>query len=108
MKFSRFEIDIGSFEIQFLDLKNKEIWRSIFERLCVEMEILEKKKCDLRSEHKWSVWKDLEKEDMINFNAWNSFPDSDDQLKKLAITVPSLFSSTYICKESFPSMNIQT
>ncbi|GFV50879.1 general transcription factor II-I repeat domain-containing protein 2 [Trichonephila clavipes] len=27
LKFSRFEIDIGSFEIQLLDLKSKEIWR---------------------------------------------------------------------------------
>ena len=44
LKFSPFEIGIGSFEIQLLDLKNKEIWRSKFERLCVELEILEKKK----------------------------------------------------------------
>ncbi|GFU95341.1 dimer_Tnp_hAT domain-containing protein [Trichonephila clavipes] len=29
---------------------NKEIWRFKFERLCVELEILEKKKCDLSSQ----------------------------------------------------------
>ena len=37
LKFSPFQIDIGSFEIQLLDIKNKEIWRSKFERLCVEL-----------------------------------------------------------------------
>ncbi|GFX03396.1 uncharacterized protein TNCV_4634081 [Trichonephila clavipes] len=57
------------FEIQLLDLKNKEIWRSKFERLCVELEMLEKKKSDLSSQHKWSALNDLEKEDMIIFNA---------------------------------------
>lgn len=95
-KFSSFEIDIGSFEIQLLDLKIKEIWRSKFERLCVELEILEKEKCDFSSQHKWSALNDLEKEDMPIFNSWNSIPDSsDDQMKKLAFYVLSLFSSTY-------------
>ena len=42
---------------------------------------------------------------MIIFNAWNSIPDSYDQLKKLAFAV-SLFGSTYICEQSFSSMNI--
>lgn len=83
LKCSPFEVDIGSFEIQLLNLRNKEIWRSKFERLCVELEIFEKKKCDLSSQHKWSALNDLEKEDMIIFNAWNSIPDSYDQLKKL-------------------------
>ncbi|GFX24646.1 uncharacterized protein TNCV_3344261 [Trichonephila clavipes] len=107
LKFSPFEIDIGSFEIQLLDLKNKEIRRSKFERLCVELEILEKKKCDLSSQHKWSALNNLEKEDMIIFNAWNSIPDSYDQLKKLAFAVLSLFGSTYtICDQSFSSMDI--
>ena len=100
LKFSPFEIDIGSFEIQLLDLNNKEIWRSKFERLCVELEILEKKKCDLSSQHKWSALNDLEKEDMIIFNAWNTIPDSYNQLKKLAFAVLSLFGSTYICEQA--------
>jgi hypothetical protein len=60
---------------------NKEIRSSIFERLCVDLEILEKNKCELSSQHKWSALKDLEKEDMIIFNAWNNIPDSYDQLK---------------------------
>ncbi|GFV54232.1 dimer_Tnp_hAT domain-containing protein [Trichonephila clavipes] len=98
LKFSPFEIDIGSFEIQLLDLKHKEIWRSKVERLCVELEILEKKQCDLSSQHKWSALNDLEKEDMIIFNAWNCIPDSYNQLKKLAFAVFSLFGSTHICE----------
>ncbi|GFS96991.1 dimer_Tnp_hAT domain-containing protein [Trichonephila clavipes] len=96
LKFSPFEIGIGSFEIQLLDLKNKEIWCCKFEPLCVELEILEKKKYDLSSQHKWSALNDLEKEDMIIFNAWNSISDSYDQLKKFAFTVLSLFGSTCI------------
>ena len=96
LKFSPFGIDIGNFEIQLQDLKNKEIWSSKFERLCLDLEILEKNKCDLCSQHKWSVLKNLEREDMIMFNSWNNIPDSYDQLKKLAFAVLSLFGSTYI------------
>ncbi|XP_071041894.1 uncharacterized protein [Parasteatoda tepidariorum] len=106
LKFSPLEIDIGSFEIQLMDLKNKDIWLSKFERLCVELEILEKKKIDISFQHKWSALNNLEKEDMTIFNAWNSIPDSYDQLKKLAFAVLSLFGSTYICEQSFSSMNI--
>jgi hypothetical protein len=54
---------------------------SKFERLCVDLEILEKIKCELSSQHKWSALKDLEKEDMIIFKAWNNIPDSYDQWK---------------------------
>ncbi|GFT25164.1 dimer_Tnp_hAT domain-containing protein [Trichonephila clavipes] len=104
LKFSPFEIDIGSFEIQLLDLKNKKIWRSKFESLCAELEIL-KKKCDLGSQHKWSALNDLKKEDMIIFNAWSSIPDSYDQRKKLTFAVLSFFGFTYICEQSFSSMN---
>ena len=107
LKFSAFEIGIGSIEIQLLDLKNKEIWCSKFERLCVGLEILEKKKCDLSWQHKWSALNDLEKEHMIIFNTWNSILDSYDQLKKLAFGVLSLFGSTSnICEQSFSSMHI--
>ncbi|GFU61137.1 uncharacterized protein TNCV_763971 [Trichonephila clavipes] len=106
VKFSPFKIDIGSFEIQLLDLKNKEIWCSKFEHFCVKLEILYKKKCDLSSQQKWSALNDQEKEDMIIFNAWNSIHDSYDQMKKLAFAVLSLFGSTYICEKSVSSMNI--
>ncbi|XP_028132642.1 uncharacterized protein LOC114328089 [Diabrotica virgifera virgifera] len=106
LNFSPFGIDIGSFEMQLLDLQNKEIWHSKFESLCVELEILQKKKCELSSQQKWSALNDLEKEDMIIFTTWNSIPDSYDQLKKLAFAVLSFFGSTYICEQYFSSMNI--
>jgi hypothetical protein len=64
---------------------------------------LEKNKCDLSSQQKWSGLKDLEKEDMIIFNNWKSIPDSYDQLKKLAFAVLSLFGSTYSCEQPFSS-----
>ncbi|GFV85920.1 transposable element Tc1 transposase [Trichonephila clavipes] len=92
--------------IELLDLKSKEIRCSKFKCLYVELEILEKKKCDLSSQHKWSTLNDLEKEDLIIFNAWNSIPDSYDQLKKLAFAILSLFDSTCICEQSFSSLNI--
>jgi predicted nucleotidyltransferase len=101
-----FNIDIGNFELQLLDLKNKELWSSKFERLSADLEILEKKKCEFSSQHKWSALKDLEKEDMLIFNAWNDIPDSYNQLKKLAFAVLSLFGSTYSCEQSFSSMNL--
>ncbi|KAK1339089.1 LOW QUALITY PROTEIN: hypothetical protein QTO34_019762, partial [Cnephaeus nilssonii] len=100
LNFSPFNIDIGNFEMQLLDLKNKELWSSKFEQ------ILEKNKCELSSQHKWSALKDLEKEDMLIFNTWNSIPDSYNQLKKLAFAVLSLFGSTYLFEKSFSSMNL--
>uniref|UniRef100_A0A8C4X7H4 HAT C-terminal dimerisation domain-containing protein n=1 Tax=Erpetoichthys calabaricus TaxID=27687 RepID=A0A8C4X7H4_ERPCA len=106
LNFSLFNIDIGAFEMQLLELKNKELWSSKFERLNADLEKLEKNKCDFSSQHKWSALKDLEKEDMIIFNTWNSIPDSYDQLKKLAFAVLSLFGSTYSCEQSFSSMNL--
>ncbi|PRD38295.1 UNVERIFIED_CONTAM: hypothetical protein NCL1_03880 [Trichonephila clavipes] len=60
----------------------------------------------IHTQHKWSALNDLEKEDMINFIAWNSIPESYDQLKKLAFAVLSLLGSTYIYEQSFSSMNI--
>ena len=53
---------------------------SKFEHPCVDLEILEKNKCELGSQHKWSALKDLENDDMenddmIKFNACNSVPD---------------------------------
>jgi hypothetical protein len=60
--------------------------------LCVDLEILEKNKCELISQHKWFALKDLEREDMIIFNAWNNNPDSYDQLKALVCcSVPIWF-----------------
>ena len=78
-----------------------EIWT-----LNADLEKLEKNKCDLSSQQKWSALKDLEKEDMIIFNTWKSIPDSYDQLKKLAFAILSLFGSTYSCEQSFSSMNL--
>ncbi|CAH1393992.1 unnamed protein product [Nezara viridula] len=78
------------------------MWRSKFERLRVELEILEKKKCDISSQHKWSALNDLEKEDMIICNAWNNIPDSSDQLEKLAFAVLSLFKGAGLENDSFP------
>lgn len=77
-----------------------QIWTSL------GLETLEKNKCELGSQPKWSVSKDLEKQDMIMFNAWNSILDSYDQLKKLAFAVLSLFGSTYSCEKSLSRMNL--
>ncbi|KAK1345432.1 hypothetical protein QTO34_007889 [Cnephaeus nilssonii] len=85
LNFSPFNIDIGNFEMQLLYLQNKELWSSKFERHSADIEILEKNKCELSSQHKWSALKDLEKEDMLIFNTWNSIPDSYNQLKKTSV-----------------------
>ncbi|KAK1334842.1 hypothetical protein QTO34_004412 [Cnephaeus nilssonii] len=86
LNFSPFNIDIGNFEMQLLDLKNKELWSSKFELVYCE--------------------RPVKKEDMLIFNTWNSIPDSYNQLKKLAFAVLSLFGSTYLIKQSFSSMNL--
>lgn len=60
-----------------------------------EMQLLNKNKYELSSQHKWSGLKDLVKEDMMIYNTWNSILGSYDQLKKLVFAVLSLFGSTY-------------
>ncbi|XP_075217838.1 general transcription factor II-I repeat domain-containing protein 2-like [Lycorma delicatula] len=79
INFSPFNIDIGRFEMQLLDLKNKETWSSKFQRLCADLQLLEKNKCELSLQHKLSALKDLEREEMLIFNTWKSIPDSYDQ-----------------------------
>ena len=55
---------------------------SKFERLCVDLDILEENKCEHSSQHNWCALKDLEKDDMVMFNACSSVPNSYDQLKE--------------------------
>lgn len=56
LNFSSFDIyiyiDIGTFEMQLLNLNKKELWSSKFESLNTHMEKLMKIKCDLSSQHK--------------------------------------------------------
>lgn len=107
LNLSPFNVDTGNYQMQLLDLKNKELWSSKFEHLCADLEILEKHKCELivSSQYKWSALKELEKEDMMIFNTWNSIPHSYDQLKKPAFGLLSLFGSIYSCEQSFSNMN---
>ena len=80
LKFSLLlQINIGSFEIQLMDLKNKEVWYSKFE--CLSETVEKRRKCNPISQHKWSALNDLEKEDMSSSNTLNSIPESYDQLK---------------------------
>lgn len=101
-----FNIDVGQLELQLIELKGKELWSSKFVDLAGELEALEKSKCELSSQHKWSALSKLEDQDMIIFRTWVTIPDSFDQVKKLAFGVLSLFGSTYSCEQSFSFMNL--
>lgn len=61
--------------MQLLELKMKELWNSKFESFNDDIEKLEKNKYDLSSQQKRSALKELEKEDMIILNTWNSIPN---------------------------------
>ncbi|GFY14238.1 uncharacterized protein TNCV_3614271 [Trichonephila clavipes] len=82
-------------------LNHRQFKEFLFEMECADLLLYNK-----LTQHKWFALNGLEKEDMMICNAWNSIPDSYDELKKLAFAVVSLLGSTYISEQSFSSMNI--
>jgi len=65
LQLSPFGVDPGALQLELLDLKSKELWSSKFIELTSDLQELEKKKCQLSSEHKWSKLHELENEDVL-------------------------------------------
>ncbi|KAL4084335.1 hypothetical protein QTP88_028159 [Uroleucon formosanum] len=72
-----FEIDAGSFQMQLLDLKNKDLWSDKF----------------------------IEFKKEFIFDTWNSLLECYSEMKKLAFGVLAIFGSTYSCEQAFSCMN---
>ena len=105
LNLSPFDTDAGSLQMELIDLKGKELWSIKFANLTSRLEELEREKSTLISQHKWTAIKQLPKVESIIFDTWNSLPDTYKELKKLAFSILTIFGSTYICEETFSSIN---
>ncbi|KAL4154080.1 hypothetical protein QTP88_001913 [Uroleucon formosanum] len=86
-----FEIDAGSFQMQLLDLKNKDLWSDKFIELKSKLEELEVQKCMHVAENKWTALKEIPRVEEFIFDAWNSLPECYSEVKKLAFGVLASF-----------------
>ncbi|GBM76471.1 hypothetical protein AVEN_121203-1 [Araneus ventricosus] len=101
-----FGLDAGSFQMQLLDLKTKDLWSGKFTDLKSKLEELEVQKCMHIAQHKWTVLKEISRVEALIFGAWNGLPECYSELKKLAYGVLTIFGSTYSCEQAFSCMSI--
>ncbi|GBM06987.1 hypothetical protein AVEN_239685-1 [Araneus ventricosus] len=99
-------LDAGSLQMQFLDLKTKNLWSGKFTKLKSKLEELEVQKCMHIAQHKWTALKEISLVEALIFGAWNSLPECYSELKKLAYGVLTIFGSIYSCEQAFSCMNI--
>ncbi|GBN47178.1 hypothetical protein AVEN_1817-1 [Araneus ventricosus] len=95
-----FGIDAGSLQMQFLDLKTKDLWSGKFTELKSKLEELEVQKCMHIAQQKWTALKEILRVEALIFGAWNSLPECYSEVKKLAYGVLT------ICEQAFSCMNI--
>ncbi|GBM10772.1 hypothetical protein AVEN_151-1 [Araneus ventricosus] len=76
-----FGIDAGSLQLQFLDLKTKDLWSGKFTELMSKLEV---QKCMHIAQHKWAALKEIPRVEALIFGAWNSLPECYSEVKKLA------------------------
>lgn len=99
-------IDRAQFELQLLDLKNKDLWTEKFINLQSELENLARVKGKLAVRHQWTDLSKCRKEEEIIFETWNCLPDFYDQVKTYAFGILTIFGSTYYCEQLFSNMTI--
>ena len=94
-----------SFQMQLLDLKNKDLWSDKFIELKSKLEELEVQKCMYFAQNKWTALKEMLRVGEFIFDAWNSLPECYSEVKKLTFGVLAIFGSTYSCEQAFSCMN---
>lgn len=100
-----FEIDAGSFQMQLLDLKNKDVWSDKFIEFKSKLKELEVQKCMHVAQNKWTALKEMPRVEEFIFDAWNSLPKCYSEVKKLTFKVLTIFGSTYPCEQAFSNIN---
>ncbi|KAF8771115.1 hypothetical protein HNY73_018569 [Argiope bruennichi] len=70
-----FEMDAGPLQMQFLDLKTKDLWSGKFTELKRKLEELEVQKCMHIARHKWTALKEIPRGEALMFDSWNSLPE---------------------------------
>ncbi|GBO40308.1 hypothetical protein AVEN_36343-1 [Araneus ventricosus] len=101
-----FGIDAGSFQMQLLDLKTKDLWSGKFTERKSKLEELEVQKCMHIAQHKWTALKEIPRVEALIFGARNSLPECYSEVKKLAYGVLTILGSTHSCELAFSCMNM--
>jgi uncharacterized phage-associated protein len=100
-----FGINVGSFQMQLLNLKNKDLWSDKFTELESKLEELEVQKCMHVAQNKWTALKKMPRVEEFIFDAWNSLPECYSEVKMLVFEVLEIFGSTYSCEQTFYCTN---
>ncbi len=90
-------IDLDDFEMQLIDFQSSSIWKQKFIDLRGDLENIERER----------LMKGLANKTAENevLKVWNSIPETFACLKNLAISLLTIFSSTYSCESLFSVMN---
>jgi len=89
-------MDLNDFEMQLVEFQSSSIWKQKFVELRIQLEEIERDR--LREISKLSAENEVLK-------VWNSMPNTFQDLKNVAWSILSIFSSSYSCESLFSTMN---
>ena len=89
-------MDLNDFEMQLVEFQSSSIWKQKFVELRIQLEEIERDR--LREISKLSAENEVLK-------VWNSIPNTFQDLKNVAWSILSIFSSSYSCESLFSTMN---
>jgi hypothetical protein len=90
-------MELQAFEMQLVELQSSSIWKQKFVDLRVRLEIIERDRCN-------GLEPQLSAENVV-LSVWNDLPETFNSLKKVAVAILSIFSSSYSCESLFSTMN---
>lgn len=89
-------MDLRDFEMQLVELQSSSIWKQKFVDLRMQLETMERDR--LRTVTQQTAENEVLK-------VWNALPETFGVLKKVAMAILSIFSSSYSCESLFSTMN---
>ena len=90
-------LDLKDMEMQLIEFQSNSIWKQKFIDLRSDLELIE-------NDRALGVITCNTEEKVLK--SWNAIPDSFIRLKRLAIAILSIFSSTYCCESLFSQITI--
>ena len=90
-------MELQDFEMQLVELQSSSIWKQKFVDLRVRLETIERDRCN-------GLEPQLSAENEV-LSVWNDLPETFNCLRKVAVAILSIFSSSYSCESLFSTMN---
>lgn len=91
-------MELQDFEMELVELQSSAIWKHKFVDLRMRLEIIERERLNGLLEPHVSAENEIVK-------VWNELPGTYNSLIKVAMSILSIFSSTYSCESLFSTMN---